>query len=109
MGDDDVAALVVDSGSYMSKAGFAGDDVPRAVFPTIVGYPNLLGQTVGMNQDSHYCGNKAQSMRVKLNLEHPVERGTVTSWYDMEKVGKRNLCTFKPRIAISGLLSLLKG
>ena len=39
MGDDDVAALVIDNGSGMCKAGFAGDDAPRAVFPSIVGRP----------------------------------------------------------------------
>lgn len=39
MCDDDVAALVVDNGSGMCKAGFAGDDAPRAVFPSIVGRP----------------------------------------------------------------------
>lgn len=39
MSDDDVAALVVDNGSGMCKAGFAGDDAPRAVFPSIVGRP----------------------------------------------------------------------
>ena len=37
--DGDVAALVVDNGSGMCKAGFAGDDAPRAVFPSIVGRP----------------------------------------------------------------------
>ena len=39
MDDDDVAALVIDNGSGMCKAGFAGDDAPRAVFPSIVGRP----------------------------------------------------------------------
>ena len=39
MADDDVQALVVDNGSGMCKAGFAGDDAPRAVFPSIVGRP----------------------------------------------------------------------
>ena len=39
MAEDDVAALVVDNGSGMCKAGFAGDDAPRAVFPSIVGRP----------------------------------------------------------------------
>ena len=39
MCDDDVAALVVDNGSGMCKAGFAGDDAPRTVFPSIVGRP----------------------------------------------------------------------
>ena len=37
--EDDVAALVIDNGSGMCKAGFAGDDAPRAVFPSIVGRP----------------------------------------------------------------------
>ncbi len=37
--DEDVAALVIDNGSGMCKAGFAGDDAPRAVFPSIVGRP----------------------------------------------------------------------
>lgn len=39
MCDEEVAALVVDNGSGMCKAGFAGDDAPRAVFPSIVGRP----------------------------------------------------------------------
>merc|ERR1711963_930129 len=39
MCDEDAAALVVDNDSGMCKAGFAGDDAPRAVFPSIVGRP----------------------------------------------------------------------
>jgi len=33
MAEDEVAALVVDNGSGMCKAGFAGDDAPRAASP----------------------------------------------------------------------------
>ena len=29
--DEEIAALVVDNGSGMCKAGFAGDDAPRSV------------------------------------------------------------------------------
>ena len=36
---DEVTAVVMDNGSGMVKAGFAGDDAPRAVFPAIVGRP----------------------------------------------------------------------
>ena len=39
--DDDVAALVIDNGSGMCKAGFAGDDAPRAVFPALTGRPKF--------------------------------------------------------------------
>merc|ERR1711887_1518 len=50
MCDEDVAALVVDNGSGMYKAGFTGDDAPRAVFPSIVGRPRHQGVMVGMGQ-----------------------------------------------------------
>ncbi len=35
-----------DNGSGMVKAGFAGDDAPRAVFPSIVGRPRHQGVMV---------------------------------------------------------------
>ena len=35
--DEECGAIVMDMGTAMIKAGFAGDDAPRAVFPSIVG------------------------------------------------------------------------
>jgi actin-related protein len=40
----------------MCKAGFAGDDAPRAVFPSIVGRPRHQGVMVGMGQKDSYVG-----------------------------------------------------
>ena len=37
--EEEVTAVVIDNGSGMCKAGFAGDDAPRSVFSTIVGRP----------------------------------------------------------------------
>lgn len=48
--EDEVQALVIDNGSGMVKSGFAGDDAPRAVFPSIVGRPRHQGVMVGMRQ-----------------------------------------------------------
>ncbi|KAJ0402415.1 hypothetical protein ATCC90586_000013 [Pythium insidiosum] len=84
--DDEVVPVVIDNGSGMCKAGFAGDDAPRAVFPSIVGRPKHLGIMVGMDQKDAYIGDEAQTKRGILTLRYPIEHGIVTNWDDMEKI-----------------------
>ncbi|KAF4677984.1 Actin, aortic smooth muscle [Perkinsus olseni] len=83
---EETPAVVIDNGSGLCKAGFAGDDAPRAIFPSIVGRPKMPGIMVGTDQREWYVGDEAQSKRGVLTLKYPIEHGIVTNWDDMEKI-----------------------
>jgi len=113
-GGDEVGAVVVDVGSTTTKAGFAGEDSPKAVFPTSVGVlystgqDNVVGQgpkAVGDEGDTdapsssssgssnvskrkvYYVGTSSLSV-VKPDLEvvNPMEGGLVRDWEAIEQL-----------------------
>jgi len=78
--------IIIDNGSGVIKAGFAGDNQPSVKFPSIVGRPRTKSAMIGVESKSEYIGDEAQKMRGVLNLSYPIESGIVTNWDDMEKV-----------------------
>eukprot|EP00484_Ammonia_sp_Unknown_P028181 CAMPEP_0197025422 /NCGR_PEP_ID=MMETSP1384-20130603/5771_1 /TAXON_ID=29189 /ORGANISM="Ammonia sp." /LENGTH=397 /DNA_ID=CAMNT_0042453951 /DNA_START=61 /DNA_END=1254 /DNA_ORIENTATION=+ len=86
--EDDSAnpPIVIDCGSGMIKAGFAGDDNPRCSFPSVVGRPKHKNIMAGMGQKDVFVGDEAQSKRGILALSYPIEHGIVTNWDDLEKI-----------------------
>ena len=71
-------------GSEICKAGFTGDDAPRAVFPCVVGHPSLWCSRYGTK--SSYVGDEVLPIKSSLNIHYPIQRGVVTNWDAMETI-----------------------
>jgi actin-related protein len=70
----EVCTVVVDVGSSCVKAGYAGDDIPSAIFPSVLQkYPFEIeyAEPIEFNSDSPH--------------RPPVQRGDIKDWDQMEK------------------------
>ena len=85
--ENNLNPIVMDNGSSMCKAGFAGDDAPRAVFSCVVGRPkaNLKIVMSGICLTG-YVGDEAQNKRGILSINYPIEHGIIINWDDMESI-----------------------
>jgi len=120
-GGDEVSAIVVDVGYTNCKAGFAGEDNPKAVFPSHIGVCNnpkdsTVGQRAAAPGDKmdvdqpasappateegrqYAIGTNALSFRKDgLEIDNPIEDGIVKKWDLMEKLWDH---AFKDRLRI---------
>jgi len=92
------SAVVIDNGSGNIKAGVAGDDAPRSVFPSVVAYPKYEEAMVGMGHKETLVGDEAQGMRGVMKLNYPISHGIVNNWNDMEKIWQH---TFTSELRVS--------
>eukprot|EP00195_Chlamydomonas_chlamydogama_P008600 CAMPEP_0202890812 /NCGR_PEP_ID=MMETSP1392-20130828/1103_1 /ASSEMBLY_ACC=CAM_ASM_000868 /TAXON_ID=225041 /ORGANISM="Chlamydomonas chlamydogama, Strain SAG 11-48b" /LENGTH=422 /DNA_ID=CAMNT_0049574455 /DNA_START=106 /DNA_END=1370 /DNA_ORIENTATION=- len=75
-GGDEVNAIVVDIGTCLTKAGYAGDDIPKAIYPSQVGVVagsdsngmEVDGQAAGQPKRQLYVGQSAVNYR-RDNME----------------------------------------
>ncbi|KAE9458208.1 hypothetical protein C3L33_09887, partial [Rhododendron williamsianum] len=109
---DEVSAIVIDLGSHTCKAGYAGEDAPKAVFPSVVGSidqmelddPDNLDKNSESIPDSKsvvrpfdaekskskrklYVGSQALGYRRDhMEVLSPIKDGVVVDWEIVENI-----------------------
>ncbi|KAJ4457218.1 putative Actin [Paratrimastix pyriformis] len=87
-------SVVVDCGSGVCRAGFAGEDFPRTIFPSVVGRHRQLEASLLPASDSRlYIGDEALRNSGLLDLHFPIKRGLVTHWDEMETIWHHTMYT----------------
>lgn len=78
--------VVIDNGSGVIKAGFAGDEEPKCYFSSCVGRPKHHRIMAGAIEGDTFIGKKTQEYRGLLKIKYPMKHGIVTDWDDMERI-----------------------
>jgi len=78
--------VVIDNGSGLIKAGFAGDRAPKSVFQSYVGKPKHVRVMAGALEGDEFIGPRAEEFRGLLKLRYPIEHGIINHWDDMERI-----------------------
>ncbi len=81
-------AIVLDNGTGITKNGFAGEDQPRSVFPTVTGRPkygNIMPELQDYGRE-WYIGDDAMKLKGVMHLNFPITHGTINDWPAMERI-----------------------
>ncbi|KAJ8490886.1 hypothetical protein OPV22_012607 [Ensete ventricosum] len=115
-GGDEVSAIVLDLGSYTCKAGYAGEDAPKAVFPSVVGSIYQAGATDEVkhekDSDSMYDSENADKTKTRklyvgtqalgyrrghMEVISPIKDGVVVDWDIVDNIWNH---AFRERLLI---------
>ena len=86
--EDNKPNIIIDNGTGYCKAGFSGEEGPRAVFPSLIGRLKNPGIRIMVGEDKRdfFVGLQAVEKMGILNLKYPIEHGIIQDWNDMEKI-----------------------
>ena len=81
-------SIICDNGTGFVKVGYAGENFPRSIFPSMIGRPVLRAEEAISREQTEMkdimCGLEAAENRHSLECSYPVENGVVKNWEDME-------------------------
>ncbi|CAF4076378.1 unnamed protein product, partial [Adineta steineri] len=79
--------IVIDNGSSIIKAGFAGDDAPQVILQNVIHHRRHNSSQSDTSHSNYFIGNKLfKDKDTSLICSYPMEHGIVTNWDDMEKI-----------------------
>jgi actin-related protein 2 len=79
--------IVCDNGTGFVKVGYAGQNFPSFIYPSMIGRPILRAEEAvsdTLELKEVMCGDEAAAVRQSLDIKYPVENGIVKNWEDME-------------------------
>lgn len=91
--------IVCDNGTGFVKTGYAGDNFPSLIFPSMIGRPILRAEEEFNNVELKdiMVGDECAALRAYLETSYPVENGMVRDW---EGMGHLWDYTFNERLKI---------
>lgn len=78
--------VVIDNGTGIMKAGFAGEESVKICFPAFVGRPKHKRVQGLAAEADFFLGTQAEELRGILTLRYPMAHGVVQDWNDMELI-----------------------
>jgi len=93
-GGDEVSAVVIDLGQGTTKAGYAGEDTPKCVFPSSVGTMEAAGE----GGSRKVCVNDLEHRREGLEVGSGFKDGVLQDWEVVENIWEHVL---KKRLVVA--------
>ena len=98
-------AIVVDIGTHLCRAGYAGEDIPKAIFPSSAGIiqqsgMDVDGQTASTSKRQFHVGQSAvMYRRDHMNIQPPFDQADLTTDWELAEALLEH--AFKDRLCIS--------
>lgn len=82
---EETQSIVIDCGTSTTKAGFAGEEMPKSLFPSLFGRLKNKKDGNGNPNSDIYIGEQVSRQCPDFLIDRPIERGIFRNFSDMER------------------------